>query len=246
MSRLRLSTSMATFALALLIRLPTAHAGTIDSADPVAYKTELRKVGDDPTARIELHCRYVKAMAAKAKADMSENLFVGIKEKLGVAATEAVELGKARGTTDPEYLRMKQLLTDTVTDVQATIDYIKAHALDVVEMPKDLYAGADKSKLHAAVAAAWKERYAADQVLAIRFPQASWDRKVTEEWVGDTKKRYDISSMVVHVVVGKDAEVATIHGLYLQVNHHVSEALIVGTKDGGFSAKDMWLKNVTR
>ncbi|MES2644649.1 MAG: hypothetical protein V4850_34495 [Myxococcota bacterium] len=242
MSRLPVPVVALLFAFSLA--LPAAYAGTLESADPVAYMTELRKVGDNPTARIEIHCRYVLAMAAKAKADMSENLFVGIKEKLTTAATEGVELGKARGTNDPEYLRMKQLLTDTVTDVQATIDYIKAHKLDVVEMPKDLYAGADKSKLKAAVAEAWKTRYAADEVLAIRFPQAAWDRKVTEEWVGDTKKRYDISSMVVHVVVKKTTDVATIHGLYLQVNHHTSEALQVGTKDGGFSARDMWMKNV--
>ena len=69
---------------------------------------------------------------------------------------------------------------------------------------------------------------------------------MTEEWVGDTKKRYDISSMVVQVVVKTDAETATIHGLYVQVNHHSSEALLVGTKDGGFEPRDMWLKNVPR
>lgn len=230
--------------LALALVVTPANAGTVETADPVAYIQELKKVGDDTGKRVEIHCAYVRAMAAKSKAELSDALFPGIKEKLGTAAAEVVKLREAKGDKDPEFLRLKQLVGDTLTAVQADIDYVKAHILDAVAMPKDAYGGADKEKLRSAVAAAWKERYPQDQVLAIRLPEANWNRKVTEEWVGDTKKRYDISSMVVQVVVKKSDEVATIHGAYLQIDHHESEALKIGQKDAGFAARDMWAKNV--
>jgi hypothetical protein len=232
-----------TLSLSLVLLTPLA-AQAADPTDLAAHGAARRKAGKDAAARAAVTLDFVLAVAKKAKADMNPDMFPGIKEKLSLAAADVVELKKEKGAEDPEVVRMVERVKATLTEVQGIIDYIKANKLGSVAMPADVYSGSDKNQIKTAITEAWKQRYPSDKILKVCLPKTSWERKKTEEKVGSEWKRYDISSMVVKVIVDKDAETATIHTVYVQINHHTNEELQVGQKGAGFFPEDMAKKNV--
>ena len=235
---LRLTT---TFAIACSIACSSVvWAG--GPTDPGTLIDARRNARDNAGQRASVTIDYALALAREAKANMSLDKAPGIKEKLNLAATDVKELRNAKGPDDPEVVRLIQRLKDTATEVQDIFDYVHENKLASVKMPVDVYAGGDKAKIRTAVLAAWASNYPDEKVAAVRFPNAKWERRKTEEKVGSEWKKYDISSMSVRVIVEKDAERMTIHGIILQINHHKSEELQVGRK-GTFKPEDMARKN---
>lgn len=226
--------------LALVVPLHAVAGGPTDIA---AFRERQRKA-KDPASRADLTIDFALAVSKQAKEDLNLAIYKGVKEWLADSAKDLKQLQTKQGKDDPEAKRLLAKLNDAITTIQADIDYVKAHQLDGVTMPADSYAGADREKIKSAVLQAWAERSPKDKVLAVLLPKPEWERKRTEERVGSEWKKYDISSMVVKVIVDKDDERATIHTIIVQVNHHQNESLQVGQKGAGFDPVDIAKKNL--
>lgn len=211
--------------------------------DIAAFRDRQRKA-KSLGERAEVAFDFTLVLSRHARQDMNLEIYKGIKEMLNEGAADLKKLQTEKGKEDPEVVRLLAKLNATMTTIQGDVDYVKANKLDSVKMPEDVYAGADREKIKAAVNQAWKERYPTDKVMKVLLPKTEWERKKTEEKVGSEWKKYDISSMVVKVLVDKDDERATIHTIYIQVNHHQSEAYEVGRKGAGFDPMDIAKKNV--
>ncbi len=210
--------------------------------DPGDLIDARRKAKDDPSQRAKVTVDFVLALAREAKATLSDDMAPGMKEKINLAATDVIELRNQKGQNDPEVQRLIKMVNDAAAEVKAALEYVKENKLASVKMPADVYTGADKAKIRAAVLALWASDYPAEKVLAVRFPNAKWERRKTVEKVGTEWKSYDVSSMSVRVIVDKSEEAVTIHGVIVQINHHKSEDLVVGRK-GTFAPEDMARKN---
>ena len=132
----------ATFAVACSIAF-SSLAWAAGPTDPGTLIDARRKARDDAAQRASVTIDYVLALAHEAKANMSLDKAPGIKEKLDLAATDVMELRKAKGPNDPEVLQLVQRLKDTATEVQAIFNYIHENKLATVKMPADVYVGGD-------------------------------------------------------------------------------------------------------
>lgn len=231
--------------LALVISLASAGLAVAsnDPADLLHYRQELRKAGDDLEARIQAHLTWVMAVLANEKAQLSTQKFPGIQEKFADAVADFRKLQAARGASDPEVKRLEALILEKKKLIIETLAFIKNAALGSVKMPADLYKGADKPEWIQLIKQTWQLRHPQDKILAIRFDQTQWKREKSKQWVenGDYFKHYDSSSMLVKVILEKDADVARLVPVFIQINHHDQNRKVVG---GTGAEQEMLRKNV--
>jgi len=112
--------------------------------------------------------------------------------------------------------------------------------------PKDVYSGKDRNDMKSQIVSAWKERYPGEEIVAIRFDRDQWERRRERNWIENGKyfQNVDVSTLTVRVIVRKDAETATIHGIHMQRdNDNPGKGAQVGRK-GIFEPKDILLANV--
>lgn len=87
--------------------------------------------------------------------------------------------------------------------------------------PPDLYAGGDKAELKAAVLKAWHDLYPKDQIVAVRFPMASWDRKRRTEYNGAISEwqSYDTSYLQARLVAKESPKFHRLFTVHLYRNN---------------------------
>jgi hypothetical protein len=128
---------------------------------------------------------------------------------------------------------------------QQLADQINTKAAAAYRLPPEAYAGGDKGKLKQLVLAKWRELYPADQVLGVRFHEATWDRRKETTLNNGTYYHYDTSKLTVYVVVKKSAALGVVYPAYLNKDHRSGE-LVVGadTKGSTYIHYDVLMQNV--
>ncbi len=111
--------------------------------------------------------------------------------------------------------------------------------------PLSAYGGGDKGRLRKLVQTAWKAKYPADQILAIRFHQAKWTRTVSVKVNQTHFYKQDTSVLALSVIVKKTAKLATIYPAFVNKDNHKGGLNAgVATKRGGYRARDMLIANL--
>lgn len=230
----------ATFAVSLLAGVPTSQAAYTDLAK---YTQDLRKAGNDLKARLELHLQFLHDKHAEAVAQKNEAMLSkGLKQMLNTAIHDFYALQKDPSADAEDTRRIGRELEKLRVAIVAGPEEVRKATLNEPP-PKDVYAGKDKAELKSLVAARWKERYPGEDVVAIRFDKESWERVKNRNWVENGKywQNVDVSTLTVRVIVRKDAETATIHGIYVQRdNDNPGKGAEVGRK-GTFAPRDVLL-----
>ncbi|MGE0711349.1 MAG: hypothetical protein AB7N76_08950 [Planctomycetota bacterium] len=104
-------------------------------------------------------------------------------------------------------------------------------AADIVagnRAPKNAYARADRAALEAFVGEHWGKSFAKEEVLAVRFPNESFQRTVAWRWDSGRKQHYkvDQSDLWIRVLVAKGEE-AVIYVALLRKLHLEDDRLIL-------------------
>lgn len=234
-------------ALGSLVAISPAVYAQIDLEEMQRYHQSVNASRGNGPKLIELHCEHAVSMAAHAVKVKNPNVFnptSGITQTFQEAEKELASLGPGHS----DYTRLQQLIAESKAQVEAHHSTFQNASLSGTPMPPDAYKGADKAKLKQAVLAEWKKLYPQDKVLGVRFHMATWQRKQEKEWNGAIKQWqfYDNSVLAVSVLVQKNASVATIFPVFLNINHKKGPNVVVGaeTKGDGYVHKDMLLKNV--
>ena len=115
-----------------------------------------------------------------------------------------------------------------------------------VTVPSDSYNGSDKKKLKGMITDEWNKLYPSDKILAVVFPNSSWQRTTNWKWNESGWYKVDTSVLSTRVIVEKDKQIATIYPAFINKDHLKNDQLNVGahTKGAGYVVQNMLLKNV--
>jgi hypothetical protein len=214
--------------------------------DPAKYNTDLRKAKNDAKARLEIHLKFLRDKHDEAVANKNEDMLrLGLKEKLNVALHDFNAFRDDPKASRDDVVRIGTELERLRKAILESPNQVRQEILNQ-PAPKDNYSGKDKAELKAKIQEKWKERYPKDEIVAIRFDRDNWERKKSRNWVanGAYWQNVDVSTLTVRVIVKKDAETATIYGIYLQRDHdNPGKGVEVGQK-GTFAPQDILLANV--
>lgn len=172
-------------------------------------------------------------------------LRLGLKEKLNVAIHDYVAFSKDPRANREDVVRIAETLEALRIAILAGPERVRKSILDE-PAPKDVYSGKDRNEIRSLIASAWKERYPGEEIVAVRFDRDQWERRRERNWIESGKyfQNVDVSTLTVRVIVRKDGETATIHGIYVQRdNDNPGKGPQVGRK-GTFAPKDILLASV--
>ncbi len=206
---------------------------------------DVRKAKDDHRQIVELYLRWLNDSMAKSLAENNDQPWRGYAEKWKEAAASYKKLEADPKFDKAELERLKTEINKTgqaIKDGHAKVVNAKLNA----PPPKDAYAGSDKKELIEKIKTAWKQNYPAEEIVAVRFPNADWERKKEKNWVENGKyyQNVDVSVLTAKVIVKKDADVGTIFGIYVQRdNDNPGKGVSIGRK-GTFAPEDILLKNL--
>lgn len=212
--------------------------------DLAQYGDDLRLAKDDTKRRLEIHLMFLRDTSAKALAENNDMMWVGLKEKLNTAIHEYGAF-RDSGASMEDREKIGTELERLRKEILAGPEKVKKAILNQ-PAPKDVYKGKDKDAIKAKIKAAWKDREPGEEIIAIKFDKENWERKKTKNWVenGSYYQYVDVSTLTVRVIVKKDAETATIYGIYVQKdNDNPGKGIEVGRK-GTFAPQDILLANV--
>jgi len=222
-----------------------SHAVHAAYTDLAKYRDDLRQAKNDTKRRLEIRLMYLRDVTAKALENNDEMLWVGLKEKLNEAIHEFIAYKKEPDSKREDQIKIGTELEALRKEILAGPE--KVHkAIINKPAPQDIYKGSDKGAIKDKINAKWKERYPEDQIVSIRFDKENWERKKSKNWVtnGSYYQNVDVSTLTVRVIVKKDAETATIHGIYVQRdNDNPGKEVEIGRK-GTFAPQDILLSNV--
>ncbi len=120
--------------------------------------------------------------------------------------------------------------------------------IDGNRAPKDLYAGADKAALKDRLLAAWKAQYPKDEVLDVRFSMENWKREVQHVWEKDRFRTYDVSRLIVTVILKTSDTIATLYvaGFYKDPMAGDSQSVHVVERGSGSVYNQMRIENLRK
>ena len=151
-------------------------------------------------------------------------------------------------TANAETARLEQVLADARQKIDAARATLAQAALAATRVPKETYKGADKKALKAKITALWKAAHRDRPILKLVI-STDWDQVRT--WNTNASAAggywYDWTSLVIALVVKKDATLATIYPVGVSYQDGNKKKLIFSVTDQGFhnySPYDMLLKNV--
>jgi hypothetical protein len=195
----------------------------------------------------ELKTQKAVAFAQKGLKEMNENYFnetSGTYQQLHEAERLLAE-GKVKGEASPEYQRLVKAIADAGDAIAKLSEQYNKKAAAEFRLPADQYAEGDKGKLSAMVLAKWKAVHPEDQVLALRFPKASWERQRAWTWNNGSWYYSDNSTLLAYVVIRKSAELATVYPAYVyKDNENGAFSVGANTKGALYAHQDMLLKNL--
>jgi hypothetical protein len=190
-------------------------------------------------------CKAQRAIefAEKGLADMNPNMFSehsGTFQQLKEAEKLVEDFGK-----NTDAAKATEAIASAKISVQALSDKYSEKSASSFKLPKDAYAGADKDALGKQVLAKWKAENPNDEILAVRFIKADWERKKESTFNNGTWYHYDNSVLLTYVVIKKNADLATVYPAYINKNNQ-TDAIAIGaqTKGNGYSHQDMLIKNI--
>lgn len=144
--------------------------------------------------------------------------------------------------------RMTQDVATAKAEVAAATTALRERVIAAARPPVDAYTGADAEALRAKVRAAWQQAWPADEIVAVRLPMASFDRRERLSWDAGAKAwiREDRSELCVIVIVKTDDRLATSFPAYVTVDHVSGRTTIgVHTKHAGYVSQLMLLAKVS-
>jgi hypothetical protein len=168
---------------------------------------------------------------------------------LGTARTKLAQIETLGGPNYPSLLEAEKVFEDARARILAILAPLREAYLPEVKAPPDLYTGGDRGRIESAIRKAWKQAWPGDDIIAIRFHAAAWQREKTRRW-NDAEKAWayaDVSALPMTVIVRTDEKIATKFVAYMNKDNDTGELSPgVHTKAGGYLVEEMLIANISK
>jgi len=168
-------------------------------------------------------------------------------DKLRKATKKIAELEDMAGPENAIVTGITQKYEASKKYVNEVCAEIRQGLLADTNAPQDLYKGSDKGKFREMIISEWKKAYPNDEILAVRFHKANFERTKTKRWNGAIKQwQYnDVSALAVSVIVKDDERVASIFMAFINKDNQDGSLNVgVNTKYGEYIVREMLIKNL--
>ncbi|MCA8925749.1 MAG: hypothetical protein KDD82_28330 [Planctomycetes bacterium] len=161
-------------------------------------------VGGAP-AKVAEFSEQVRRLTAAAVAEQRHGDFVDLGSELNTALGQVrhiAHLARAlsEGSTD-----LTPAAAALQGEVDRAMDGLAGAIVAANRAPADVYAGADKGALEAFARETWAKHFAAERVLAVRFPEDAFRRTVAWRWDTIRKEYYKVDHSELWITVAVES-----------------------------------------